>query len=93
MAKFIIYGRPGCEWCEKAIMFLTARGVQIDYLNIRANPHNMSVFRKDFPYATTVPQIVFDDPPYEYENIGGYTDLVKWWTLRHNAKLTEGSDI
>lgn len=93
MAKFVIYGRPGCEWCEKAISFLVARGRAIEYINVRGGEDKMAAFRKEFPNATTVPQIIYDNPPFEKVIIGGYTDLVHWWALLHDGKLSEGSDI
>jgi len=88
MAKFVIYGRPGCQWCEKAITLLVARGKIIEYVNIRENEENMARFRKHHANATTVPQIDLVYPDMGYiRYIGGYTDLEVWFNIE------TGSDI
>ncbi len=89
MAKFVVYGRPGCPWCEKALNLLVARGQNIEYINVRESDENMKKFRNDFPNATTVPQIISYKHPDWPNKIGGYTELKTWFEVN----TVEGSDI
>lgn len=76
--KYIIFGREGCQWCEKAKQFLTENGEAWDYIDIRASEENMAAFRRYFPFAQTVPQIMLHQL-LDDTKIGGYTDLKDWY--------------
>lgn len=70
---FIIYGRDNCSWCDAAKALLNDNAFVYTYKNIETSKEDLEAFRRDFPNAKTVPQILFD-----YNQIGGYEDLRKW---------------
>ncbi len=88
MSKYVVYGRPGCQWCEKAINLLVARGFTIEYVNIRASEENMARFKKHHPNATTVPQIDWYTSAGNKMFVGGFRDLEDWLMVDNT-----GSDI
>lgn len=85
MPKIIVYGRPGCQWCEKAVAFLKERNASFKYVNIRASEANMLEFRQWYPVASTVPQIMYYRDIDSPEHIGGYTDLLAWYPAIHSV--------
>jgi len=87
MAKFVIYGRPGCPWCEKAKQYLSLRNVGFKYVNVRESEANMHEFREWFPDAQTVPQIMYWHDENTFTRVGGYTDLEAFFP----RNLGEGS--
>ena len=66
-----IYGQTGCSFCAKAVDLCKARNASYEYKDISSDV-NRSEFKKNFPKATTVPQIMIDGL-----FIGGYSDLLK----------------
>lgn len=64
--KIVIYGRPNCEFCDKAKRL--ARSYQ--YIDVRQDPEAMKLI-KDMG-ATTVPQIFIGD-----KHIGGFEEMKK----------------
>ena len=64
-----IYGQAGCDFCVKAVALCQARKVPYEYKDIAGELQRLE-FRKFFPEARTVPQIMMGDL-----HIGGFTDL------------------
>lgn len=80
---FVIWGRPNCQWCERAKELLTSRDMYFSYREL--TKHNFAEFDNLFPGQKTVPGIVrfYPAPPdgdydLSYTVIGGYEDLVKY---------------
>lgn len=69
----IIYGRDNCSYCEAAKNLLDRKGYKYIYKNIEKDTEALAAFKRDFPHAKTVPQIL-----HEYNRIGGYTELTQW---------------
>jgi glutaredoxin 3 len=70
-----IYGKPNCQWCTAAKLFLDQRGQKYDYIDIMAGDissddlkHLTTVIA---PGAKTVPIIIIDG-----HWIGGYEQLI-----------------
>lgn len=68
--KFIIYTKPGCVWCDRAISLLNAKNVAMELRSLSIQEHMDFVLGQGFK---TVPQIYYGD-----EYIGGHDDLVTW---------------
>lgn len=62
----VIYGQPGCGWCEKAIDLCGARSLEYEYRSI-ANDHYKKELKEKFPDVKTVPQVYWHG-----RHIGGY---------------------
>lgn len=69
----VIYTKPNCSFCVKAKQLLQEKSVKYSEIDI-SDPLIKADFKLKFPHAKTVPQIVI-----EGINIGGYTDLVKYF--------------
>lgn len=67
--KYLIFGRAGCPWCEKAVDLLCRLGVCYEYRQLGVD-YTREDLEKKIPGVKTVPQIFLDD-----ELIGGYDKL------------------
>ena len=67
--QYDIYGRDGCEFCDKARLLLEDYARPYEYHKI-GRDLTKAEFKSIFPDATTVPQITLGDL-----YIGGYTEL------------------
>lgn len=70
MAKWIVYATSTCNWCRRAKEFLIERDEPVEYILL--DDKTLPRFKKDFPTALTVPQIITP----EGRKIGGYDNLV-----------------
>ncbi len=70
-----IWSRTSCPYCVRAIDDLARRGFNIDIKYIGQNGITKQDLLSILPNAKTVPQIFIEDV-----HIGGYTDLVKYFT-------------
>jgi len=66
-----IYGQAKCSFCAKAVELCEELEIPFVYKDISFYD-NRAAFKKNFPDATTVPQITIGDV-----NVGGYADLVQ----------------
>jgi len=64
-----IYGTPLCGYCKQAISLAEKYNLRYRYIDALDNSEE---FSKEFPDASTVPQIMWDD-----RHIGGYSDFAK----------------
>lgn len=78
--KFIVYGRPKCQYCVRAMELLDDHGMEYDYTDIMQDEEAKRFIKEDLG-ATTVPQIFYDDNEY----IGGYNELIQWLSKRLRA--------
>lgn len=74
--SYVIFGKSGCVYCEKARELLESHGISYIYNSVD-DPKDLFgmqelVFKKTGIIAKTVPQIFKDG-----EHIGGFTDLEK----------------
>ncbi len=67
---YTIWGRPNCQWCERAKELLDEYGEYYEYTEL--TPDNLEEFSKLFPNRKTVPQI-----KEGYHYVGGYEALYK----------------
>lgn len=70
--KWVIFGRPGCGWCVKAMDLLKEKGDSFEYFNVREYPV-LKVFMEVSGMEMTVPKVFING-----HLIGGYDDLVKF---------------
>lgn len=68
----LIYGKPGCPFCEKAKTLCEIRGLAYEYKSMGTD-FTREELLETFPMAKTVPQIVVNGV-----KIGGYEDLTKY---------------
>lgn len=62
-----MYGQPNCIYCDKAKALAKLYNLNLVYFDIKVNRDD---FRRDFPDATTVPQIIMNG-----KAVGGYTEF------------------
>lgn len=67
-----IYGKDGCQYCEKAKQLCESRGLAHRYLVMGLDYTREQLF-ETFPGARTVPQIKVNEA-----KIGGYADLLNY---------------
>ena len=65
--KHVVWSRDGCIFCDKAKELFDS--VNFEYV-VKDVYENKEEFRREFPDAKTVPQIVFNG-----RKIGGYDEL------------------
>ena len=70
ISNVVVYGKDGCEYCEKAVEWLNERGIDFIYHKVKNREQGYELGKK---YNTrSVPIILVDD-----KYIGGYLDLIK----------------
>lgn len=74
--SYVIFGKSGCVYCEKARELLESRGIPYEYNSVD-DPKSLFemqqlIYDKTGIIAKTVPQIFKD-----WEYVGGFTDLEK----------------
>jgi len=62
-----VWSRDNCGWCDKAKELLDNYGFEYEVKDVYENKEE---FRREFPDAKTVPQVIFNG-----EKVGGYADL------------------
>jgi ribonucleoside-diphosphate reductase alpha subunit len=75
---FIIYGKPNCDFCTKAVDLLRSYNENMIYLDITQPEHTHILNALTKLGITTVPQVYQND-----HHIGGCDDLFAFLTLRH----------
>lgn len=76
----IVYSKMACAFCERAKYLLGQKGE--DWKEIRIGKDiDIDEFKELFPDARTVPQIV-EMTESGAKKIGGYDDLVNWYTAK-----------
>lgn len=68
----LIYGKPGCSYCESAKALCDARGYIYEYLTL-GEDYTREQLLETFPLAKTVPQIVVNGV-----KVGGFTEFTKY---------------
>lgn len=70
--KLVVYGRPNCSWCDRAVALATSKGMVVEYRNIQAGDSVIEELRRKLGFEpATVPQIFKG-----MRHIGGYQDFV-----------------
>ena len=69
MAHVLLVKKDPCPFCDRAVNFLNARGIQFETLDLTNKPDEIQKW-KDQTGWKTVPIILIND-----QLIGGYTDL------------------
>ena len=67
-----IYGKENCPYCEAAKGFFQFLDMEYEYRDATSDKEVQSEFRRLFPEAKTVPQIIIDN-----HHIGGYEELIE----------------
>lgn len=65
-----IYGKNNCSYCVRAKQVCEQHHLEYEYFSVDTAPQLQVEFRKLFPEAKTVPQIMWDG-----NYVGGYTEL------------------
>lgn len=68
----LIYGKPGCGYCEAAKALCEQRGYVYEYKTLDVD-YTREQLLETFPLAKTVPQIVVNGL-----KVGGFTDFTKY---------------
>jgi glutaredoxin len=68
----LIYGKPGCGYCEAAKSLCEQRGFIYEYRTLDVD-YTREQLLETFPLAKTVPQIVVNGL-----KVGGFTDFTKY---------------
>ena len=71
--KFLIFTKYICSYCYRAKTFIDQKCYDYESINIEED-NNIEILLEKNKYARTMPQIFIND-----KNIGGYTDLVKYF--------------
>ena len=69
MAHVLLVKKDTCPFCDRAVNFLNARGIQFETLDLTNKPDEIQKW-KDQTGWKTVPIILIND-----QLVGGYTDL------------------
>lgn len=77
--NYIVYGRPGCNYCVRANNLLRNSGHKHLYCNILTHPSAYQ-FIVDHEGHETVPQIYTRDALGIMTHIGGFEDLMEHLT-------------
>lgn len=72
--KALIYGRPGCHYCEKAKTLCKIKGIPFDYKVVGDDIQKEQLEEKVGTPISSVPQIFLTAEGLS-EYIGGYTSL------------------
>jgi ribonucleoside-diphosphate reductase alpha chain len=80
---FIVYGKPNCPFCSKAIDLLVKNKLKMVYIDIstQENAHIVKEFKDQSIF--TVPQVYFND-----RHIGGYSELATYMESKPLIKRT-----
>ena len=67
--KAVVWSKPACPFCDKAIALLTKEGYDIEVKKV-GEGYTKEDLLESVPGARSVPQIFIED-----EYVGGYTEL------------------
>lgn len=67
--KYVVYGRSGCSFCDKAVGLLDSLGLPYCYIPLDTHKEHLALFK--YARFTTVPQVFGLDG----QLVGGYTEL------------------
>lgn len=70
MAKIVIYSKPGCPYCVRAMGLLSRKGASFENIVASQDPAIKAVMVEKSGGRTTFPQIFIND-----QHIGGCDDL------------------
>lgn len=70
MAKFTIYGKPNCPFCDQAKRLAESEGFEFEYKDVMADKEAREALVARLPGTRTVPQIFYGD-----KHVGGYTEF------------------
>ena len=69
MAKVTMYKKNPCPYCDRAVQFLTNRGIEFDLIDLTDKPEEIDRIKSETGWRT-VPIILINGTL-----VGGYTDL------------------
>lgn len=69
MAKVLMYKKDPCPFCDRAINFMNAKGIEYDIVDLTNQPEEIDRIKNETGWRT-VPIILING-----QLIGGYTDL------------------
>jgi glutaredoxin 3 len=72
MSTVVIYTRPGCGYCARALALLQAKGADYtEFANVASDPEKRAEMVQKSGGGTTYPQVFIND-----RHIGGSDDLM-----------------
>ena len=69
--NYIVFGKPGCSYCTRAVKELEKRNLEFAYIDVSI-PSNLEVLKLRLPSVRTVPQIWLAEA-----HVGGYDQLME----------------
>lgn len=69
--KYVVYGRPGCAFCTKALDLLDKHEIEYEYRDVN-EPDHMYALKQLLPNVKTIPQVFTIA-----SHIGGFDELQK----------------
>lgn len=69
MAKVLLYKKNPCPYCDRAINFMEARGIEFDVIDLTDQPEEIDRIKNETGWRT-VPIILING-----KLIGGYMDM------------------
>lgn len=73
MTSFLMYGKPGCGYCDRAKALFDEQGIEYEYKDV-TQPGILNELLLKNPEAATVPQIFADNTL-----IGGFNQLTEYY--------------
>ena len=80
MAKVLMYKKDPCPFCDRAVNFFNARGIEFDVIDLTDQPEEIERIKNETGWRT-VPIILING-----KLVGGYTDIK---ALDDEGKLME----
>lgn len=74
--KALIYGKPGCKFCEQAKILCFEKGIEFDYKQLDVE-YVREDLNKIVPNFQTFPQVFINGDDGFFEHVGGYSELKK----------------
>lgn len=76
MPQFLMYGKDGCGYCERAKAEFERRSIPYEYRDVKAPGIKNELLLK-YPEASSVPQI-FEQLEETEQHVGGFDKLVAY---------------
>lgn len=80
MSEFKVYGKPNCPYCVRAMDLLDSKGIKYEYIDVTKSPEALKFIKEDLG-CRTVPQIFEVENDTDMEHIGGFDDLVSFFSI------------
>jgi len=73
--NYILYTKPGCPWCEKAVILLNDKKISYDIIALGSDERLLTEVKKALRWPTFPAVFARSTDSATLQLIGGYTDL------------------